>query len=130
MGSSSIEYGTQYGDFDLPIIDGLSIHAADDGRVANEAGAELAARVIAALKARPAIAERVSQVDVSDLHNAAVILSGDTAVIHLGEDQFLQRVESYLELASSLRERVADIDYVDLRFDDRIYVRPSGKKAK
>jgi cell division septal protein FtsQ len=124
------QYGTQYADFDLPIIDGLSIHTADGNRVADEAGAELAARVIAALKARPAIADRVSQVDVSNLHNAAVILSGDTAVIHLGEDQFLQRVESYLDLASTLRERVADIDYVDLRFDDRIYVRPSGKKAK
>jgi hypothetical protein len=23
-----------------------------------------------------------------------------------------------------------DIDYVDLRFDDRIYVRPAGKPAK
>ena len=124
------QYGTQYADFDLPIIDGLAIRAADGGRVADEAGAELAARVIAALKVRPMIADRISQVDVSNLHNAAIILSGDTAVIHLGEDQFLQRVESYLDLASTLRERVADIDYVDLRFDDRIYVRPSGKRAK
>jgi cell division protein FtsQ len=124
------QYGTQYADFDLPIIDGLSIRAADGGRVADEAGTELAARVIAALKVHPAIADRVSQLDVSNLHNAAVILTGDTAVIHLGEDRFLQRVESYLDLASTLRERVADIDYVDLRFDDRIYVRPSGKKAK
>ncbi len=125
-----ISTGPQYADFDLPIIDGLAIRAADGGRVADEAGAELAARVIAALKVRPMIADRISQVDVSNLHNAAIILSGDTAVIHLGEDQFLQRVESYLDLASTLRERVADIDYVDLRFDDRIYVRPSGKRAK
>src|SRR5262249_31002086 len=65
-----------------------------------------------------------------DLHNVAVILSGDSAVIHLGEDQFLQRLESYLDLASALRERVADIDYVDLRFDDRIYVRPVGQKRR
>ncbi|HEX7138487.1 MAG TPA: FtsQ-type POTRA domain-containing protein [Vicinamibacterales bacterium] len=123
-------YGTRYADFDLPIIDGLVIHEANGVRTAGEAGAELASRVIAALKARSKISERLSQVDVSDLHNAAVILTGDTAVVHLGEDQFLQRVESYLDLAPALRERVADIDYVDLRFDDRIYVRPSGKKAK
>jgi cell division septal protein FtsQ len=67
-------------------------------------------------------------VDVSDLHNASVILSGDPAMIQLGEDQFLTRLQSYLDLAPTLRERVADIDYVDLRFDDRIYVRPTGKK--
>jgi cell division septal protein FtsQ len=46
-------------------------------------------------------------------------------VIQLGEDQFLKRLQAYLELAPTLRERVADIDYVDLRFDDRIYVRPT-----
>ena len=43
-------------------------------------------------------------------------------MIQLGEDQFLPRLQSYLQLARALRERVADIDYVDLRFDDRIYV--------
>jgi cell division protein FtsQ len=122
--------GTQYADLDLPIIDGLSIHDAEGERVADEAGAELAARVIAALKQNPKVSQRLSQVDVTDPHNAAVILTGDTAILHLGEDQFLQRVESYLDLAGALRERVADIDYVDLRFDNRIYVRPSAKKAK
>jgi cell division protein FtsQ len=124
------QFGTRYADYDLPIIDGLVVRDSNGSRIADEAGAELAARVIAALKARPKISERVSQLDVRDLHNAAVILGRDTAVIHLGEDQFLQRVEAYLDLAPALRERVADIDYVDLRFDDRIYVRPSGKKAK
>ena len=44
-----------------------------------------------------------------------------------GDDHFLERVESYLSLSSALRERVPDIDYVDLRFDGRVYVRPVGK---
>ena len=57
----------------------------------------------------------------------SIFLNGDTAVIQLGEDQFLQRLENYLELATALHERVAEIDSVDLRFDDRIYVRPAGK---
>jgi cell division septal protein FtsQ len=59
-----------------------------------------------------------------------VILSGDPAVIRLGDDQFLARLESYLQLAAALRERVAEIDYVDLRFDDRIYVKPARKEIK
>lgn len=120
------QYGPQYADLDLPIIDGLS--APPGGGMTDEGRAELAARVIAALRAKPEIARRLSQVDVSDLHNASVILAGDSAVIELGEDQFLPRLQSYLELASALRERVPDIDYVDLRFDERIYVRPAGKE--
>jgi cell division septal protein FtsQ len=122
-------YGPQYADLDLPIIDGLAARSTDDGSLTDEARAELAARVIAALKAKPEIAKRLSQVDVGDLHNASVILNGDAAVIQLGEDQFLQRLQSYLELAAALHERVAEIDSVDLRFDDRIYVRPASARS-
>jgi len=120
------QYGPQYAEFDLPIVDGLAIAPGEDGSLTDDNRAELAARLIASLRAKPKVAQRLSQVDVSDLHNASVILTGDPAVIHLGEDQFLQRLEAYLDLAVALRERVADIDYVDLRFDDRIYVRPAS----
>jgi cell division protein FtsQ len=119
------QYGPQYADLDLPIIDGLAA-VNQDGSLTDERRADLAARLIAALRAKPQVARRVSQIDVADLHNAAVILTGDPAVIQLGEDQFLPRLQGYLELAPALRERVADIDYVDLRFDDRIYVRPAS----
>ena len=124
------QYGPQYADLDLPLIDGLAGLSTDDGSLTDEARAELAARVIAALKSKPDVARRLSQVDVADLHNASVILSGDAAVIQLGEDHFLQRLQSYLELAPTLHARVADIDYVDVRFDNRIYVRPVPKEAK
>jgi len=119
------QYGPQYADLDLPIIDGLAA-VNHDGSLTDERRADLAARLMTALRAKPQVARRVSQIDVTDLHNAAVILSGDPAVIQLGEDQFLPRLQGYLELAPTLRERVADIDYVDLRFDDRIYVRPAS----
>jgi cell division septal protein FtsQ len=59
-----------------------------------------------------------------------VILTGDTAVIQLGEDQFLPRLQSYFDVAATLHERVPDIDSVDLRFDNRIYVRPAGRPAR
>lgn len=123
------QYGPQYADLDLPIVDGLAAAPSGDGSMTDEARAELATRVIAALQAKPDIAKRLSQLDVSDLHNVSVILSGDPAVIQLGDDQFLQRLESYLDLANALRERVPDIDYVDVRFDERIYVRPASAPA-
>jgi cell division protein FtsQ len=124
------QYGPQYADFDLPIVDGLTVQSGGDGSTADPARAALAARVMAAINVKPRVGSRLSQVDVSDLHNVSVILNGDTAVIRLGEDQFLPRLESYLDLAAALHERVADIDYVDLRFDDRIYVRPRGTSHK
>jgi cell division protein FtsQ len=128
-GSIIDEYGPVYADLDLPIIDGLG---APGGSAVpgDDAHARLASRLMAALHVRPEVARRVSQVDVRDAHNAAVILNGDPAVIYMGEDRFLARLESYLDLAPTLRQRVMDIDYVDLRFDDRIYVRPVENKRR
>lgn len=123
------EYGAQYADFDLPIVDGLA-GSKDSGSPTDVQRGDLAARVIHALRAKPALARRLSQVDVNNPHNAAVILNGDPALIYVGEDRFLPRLESYLGLAAALRERVADIDYVDLRFDNRVYVRPRGRARK
>lgn len=123
------QYGPPYADLDLPIIDGLSA-GTDGGSSTDEGRAALATRIIAALKARPPIARRLSQIDVTDLHNASVILNGDPAVVEIGEDHFLARLEAYIELAPTLRDLVANIDYVDLRFDDRIYVRPAGKPVR
>jgi cell division protein FtsQ len=120
------EYGPKYGDFDLPIIDGLSGKPLAEGSAVDEGRTLLAARVITALQARPDLARRVSQIDVTDAHDAVVILEGDTAMLRLDEQEFADRIQGYLDLAPALRERVADIDYVDLRFDDRLYVRPVG----
>jgi len=124
------QYGPQYADLDLPIIDGLGAAPHDAPTLTDEARADLAARVIAAVKSKSKLASRLSQVDVSDLHNASVILTGDPTVIQLGEDQFAQRLQGYLDLAPALHERVADIDSVDLRFGDRIYVRPTKPEKK
>jgi cell division septal protein FtsQ len=122
------EFGPQYAEFDLPIIDGL-VAAPSTGRpTIDDARAELAWRVIEALSARKDIAQRISQIDVRDAHDAVVLLQDDAALLHLGEDRFLERVQSYVDLAPTLRRSVPDIDYVDLRFDERLYVRPAPVK--
>jgi cell division septal protein FtsQ len=122
------EYGPAYADFDLPIVDGLGARQGR-GPVIDEARVALAARVIAALGARPDLGRRVSQIDVSDPRDAVVMLEGDPTLLRLGDADFVARLEQYLDLGDALRERVAAIDYVDLRFAERVYVRPArGQK--
>ena len=123
------EYGPAYADIDLPIIDGLGASPHDGGSMVDLARAEFAGRVIGALSIRPEIAKQVSQLDVSNLHDAVAILDGDPVLLRLGESDFLARVQQYLDLAPALRERVQGIDYVDLRFDERLYVRPARSPA-
>lgn len=118
------EFGPNYADLDLPVIDGLAATPTDTASAVDEPRARLAASLITALEERPDIAQQVSQIDVSDVHDAVVMLEGDTVMLRLGEADFVERIQEYLDLAPALRERVEEIDYVDLRFDERLYVRP------
>lgn len=129
-GSVIDDYGPNYADLDLPIIDGLS--GSPEEAPGAPPGAEspdvyralLARRLLDALRARN-MQGQISQIDVTDSRNAVVLLDGDPTLIRLGNERFVERLQSYHELAPALRERVPAIDYVDLRFDERVYVRPA-----
>ncbi len=121
------EFGPQYAEFDLPIIDGLMRSPSSGQPSIDEARAELASRVMDALAPRKDIAAKISQIDVRDAHDAVVLLQDDPALLHLGDEKFLERLQSYVDLAPALRQRVRDIDYVDLRFGERVYVHPAKK---
>ena len=123
------EFGPNYYDLDLPIVDGLSPKGEADESV-DEARAALAGRLMSELASRPKLAGQVSQIDVTDSRNAIVLLKGDTALLRVGDENFTERLQSYIDLMPALRERMPDIDYVDLRFDERVYVRPQASRGK
>ena len=121
-------HGPRFTEFDLPIVDGLAaldtpVAVVDPGRMA------LAARVLEQVGPRREVFGVISQIDVSDPYDAVILLSDDPALLHLGGDRFLERLRFYAELAPALRARVADIDYVDLRFDHRVYVGRAGHRT-
>ena len=122
------EFGPDHAEFDFPLIDGLAAaeSAAADEPAVDERRAALAMRLLASLQERPDLAGRVSQIDVTDPRDAVVILEGDTALVRIGDDQFVERLQSYLDLAPTLRREVPQIDYVDLRFGERVYVKPQA----
>jgi cell division protein FtsQ len=122
------EYGPRYNDLDLPILDGLGEVPGREPEL-DERRAQLAARLLSDLRAKAAVAQRVSQIDVSDPHDAVVIVTGDTARLRLGEEHFLERLQSYFDLAPTIRESVREIDYVDLRFGERVFVGSQAESA-
>jgi hypothetical protein len=71
----------------------------------------------------------VSEIDVSASRDVVVLLDDDPALVHLGDARFVERLKTYVELAPALRESLAALDSVDLRFDDRVFVRP-GRQAR
>lgn len=119
------EHGPRFASFDLPIVDGLATNAV--GRPTVDAGRmALATRLLWQLATRPEVLDSISEIDVADPYDAVVLLNDDPALLHLGGDDFLTRLRKYAELGSTLREQVPNIDYVDLRFDQRLYVGPAS----
>jgi cell division septal protein FtsQ len=116
-------FGPQYKDFDLPVVDGLVGAPAAAGPLVDPARVRLTRRFLDALRAQRDMHLRVSQIDVSDPHDIVVLLDNDSALLHVGESRFVERLTTYLQIAPTLRGRVKDMDYVDLRFDERVYVR-------
>jgi cell division protein FtsQ len=121
-------YGPNYAEFDLPIIDGLGMDG-ESGATVDASRARLASRLMSELSRRSGLAGQVSQIDVTDPRDAVVLLKGETALIRLGDTNFSERIASYLDLKPALLGRVDEIDYVDLRFDERVYVGPRSSRS-
>ncbi len=119
-GSVVDDYGPRYGSLDLPLLEGWL--AGDDAEQA-DARTELVAAALQDLSAA-GLLWRVSQLDVSKPRDLVVTLNDDTTLLHLGDGEFAVRLQSYLDMAERLRTMAADLEYVDLRFDDRVYIRP------
>jgi len=123
------DYGPQYSQFDLPIVDGLVSMPTATTPVVDPERARLAARFLDALSATPALRQHVSQIDVSNAHNLVVLIDQDPAQLYVGDKDFVARLQRYLEMAPTLKEQISDIDYVDLRFEERIPVNRKKNSA-
>lgn len=117
------EYGPEYADFDLPIVDGMAAPRTEDGPDIDPARAQLTARFLRALASRPALKRAVSQVDVSMTGNVTVLLGDDPTLLYLGDEFFAERLQQYLDLTPALAERGRQADYVDLRYGDRVFLK-------
>ena len=123
------EYGPQYGDFDLPIVDNLFAHLDHGQPVIDSDRKKMHSRFIEDFERRPGLLRRVSQIDVADPDDVAVLLDGDRAQLHLGNVRFADRIHKYLEMIDVIREHVPEIDYVDLRYGNRVYVGPAASES-
>jgi cell division protein FtsQ len=117
------EFGPRYGALDLPIVEGLMERNGKADAAPDQARVAMVEATLASLR-DAGLLDRVSQIDVSDSRNVAVMLMGDPAVLYLGRERFAERVQAYLEMGDRLTQMVEQVASVDLRFDNRVYVRP------
>lgn len=104
------------GAFDLPFITGI----------AGEESAEeldIGLRALESLTAaEPGNAQKISEINCEGL-SARVTFQDGTPALILGSERFVERLAYYRKLEKDLQGRFARIDYVDLRFAPRVYIK-------
>jgi len=70
------------------------------------------------------LAEKVSEVDASDLDDLKVIgnMQGHAIKLRLGDHNFHDRLQKFIDHYADIRRRMPDAKVLDLRLDDRITV--------
>lgn len=123
------DYHAEHHGLDLPIVDGL-LQAPEDGDGAlDPERVGVAARLLDDVATIRHLQQRLSQIDVTNPRDVVVMLDDDAAWLHLGEASFADRLQRYLDLRPALVDRFGSIDYADLKFDERVYVRGQGRRT-
>ncbi|MFQ5701749.1 MAG: cell division protein FtsQ/DivIB [Acidobacteriota bacterium] len=123
-------FGPRYVRYDFPIIQGLDglVRAAKAGdgvrlKKAMRRGVDVT-RTLA--RKVPAFYAKVSQIDVSDPSMVVLRIDGRDYDLRLSRDEYLRNLEHYFALEKVLEGRGDAIDYVDLRWQDRVAVSPAA----
>ncbi|MBI1956739.1 MAG: FtsQ-type POTRA domain-containing protein [Acidobacteria bacterium] len=106
--------------FTLPVVRGLS-----DQEPAEERRAKM--QLFMALqkdlnRGGDAWSEAISEVDVSDLRDARVVVadSAGAILLHLGRERFRDRYETYENHIGQWKQKFANIQSIDLRYDGQV----------
>ncbi len=69
-------------------------------------------------------ADKISEVDVSETNNLKVTMPAGSRMVtlYLGDQNFAQRMQNYLDHSGEIRKKVPNAKTVDLRIEDRITV--------
>jgi len=121
-------FGPRYARYDFPIIKGLDAIRRDPARLSREL-ADGAAVTRALSESQPAFAAQVSEIDVSEPNMLVLRLEGESYDLRLSRQEYLKNLENYFALKDQIKGEDGAIEYVDLRWQDRIAVMPASAAA-
>ncbi|MDD5542038.1 MAG: FtsQ-type POTRA domain-containing protein [Acidobacteriia bacterium] len=112
--------------FDFPIMRGLTPENTTDDHLINQIRIGRYMDLLSDLdKDQGGYSKDISEVEVSDPDDVKALLKDDPIVIQFGKSDYQERFKLYLSNIKRLKQEYPHIDSVDLRFKDRIIIKPA-----
>jgi len=119
-------YGPQYADYDFPILTGLD----RAGRETLKRKVTLGAAFVNFLyRTRPALGDQVSELDLSGEDGIEARLNDGGAPLRMSTDAFDLNLDNYLAMRNYIAANYGSVQYVDLRWKDRITIMPAATRS-
>jgi cell division protein FtsQ len=115
-------FGPEYSDYDFPILTGLERAGRDTMKRKIQLGA---AFVNFLYRARPQLADQVSEVSMEDDKDLEVRLNDGGPPLKVSPDGFGLNLDTYLAMRNYIASNYGEVKYVDLRWKDRISISPA-----
>jgi cell division septal protein FtsQ len=122
--------GPTHQSIDRPIVRGLMNPARENAREENILRMQVYLRVVEELASHN---RSISEVDVEIPEQVAVIPADDPIPVHLGDDDFLMRYETFVsqkDLYDRLKEEFGMIESVNVTYDNKIIFHTPPKKGE
>lgn len=121
------EYDPHYGKLDVPVFTGILGKDAESYRLYQEENTLLISHALKALteikSGAPQYMALISEIDISDRNNLKVILVNDNTEIHLGKEDYRNRLHKFFankESYEEIKKKYGGVVSVDLRSDTQI----------
>jgi len=111
---------------DLPVLKGLDRLQGEPLRRALARGADVLRRL---RRAQPEWAGEISEIRLARADRIEIVTSGAGPRVWLDPEEVERNLGAYLALRAELDSRVTAVDYVDLRWKDRISVKPLNETS-
>lgn len=119
-------FGPDYADYDFPILTGLD----RAGRETLKRKIRMGAAFVNLLyRTRPALADQVSEVNLHRDDALEVRLNDGGTPLRIRPDAFELNLDNYLVVRNYLAANYGEVEYVDLRWRDRITILPAARRS-
>ena len=120
-------FGPEYADYDFPILTGLDRFGRDTLKRKIQKGA---AFVNFLYRTRPQFADQVSELDLEDDEDVDIRLNDGGPPLRANPDSPGLNLDNYLAVRNYIASNYGDVEYVDLRWKDRITILPAAEEEK